>query len=100
MTVYYHVSLALGVTPEQAKIGKYSGHPEVGTSIFKSARYAKRRFNMISIAEIRRLMDLRRSIRPIHGRGEFIAMAKESIPKDQENVPQAEGAVSLPVQRP
>ena len=82
MTLYYHVSLE-GVSTEQAKIGKYQGHTAFGVSIFKSARAAKRKFCAISIAEIRRLQNLRREIRPVHSRKDFIKKGKEFIPKEQ-----------------
>lgn len=63
MTQYYRVTLESGITIDEQKPRFYSKSPELGVTVFKSLREAKRKFNEITNAEISRLQELRKVVR-------------------------------------
>lgn len=76
MTIYYHVDLEYGIKTEETTTGFYSGHPNLDVTIFKSLRAAKRKFNDITKAEIKRLQDLRAKVRAMNSREEVLSSEK------------------------
>lgn len=73
MTTYYRVNLQDGIKTEEQKTGYYSGNEELGVTVFKSIRAAKRKFNAITKDEIKRLQDLRIKVRALNTREEINA---------------------------
>lgn len=81
MTIYYRVDLEKGISIEDRepvkkegkrnKVAYYSDSPELGETVFKSIRDAKRKFNQITKDEIKRLQALRISVRCMNTRKEM-----------------------------
>jgi len=77
MTIYYHVDLESGITPDEKPQRHYSGNEELGRTIFKGLRDAKRKFDKITLDEIARLRDMRRSIRACSTRKQLIEFTEK-----------------------
>lgn len=68
MTIYYRVSLEEGIVAEEQPTGHYMKSDQLGVTVFKSLRAAKRKFDQITRDEIARLRALRHKMRPLKTR--------------------------------
>lgn len=73
MTIYYIVDLEKGITTEEQPTGFYSDSKHLNVTVFKSLRAAKRKFNEITSAEIKRIKALRASVRCMNSRTELLS---------------------------
>lgn len=78
MTIYYRVNLNEGIATETQKVGHYSKSEELNKTVFKSLRAAKRKFNEITKAEVKRLHDLRITVRAMSTRTEVLTSNSEA----------------------
>lgn len=80
MTIYYRVNLQVGIVSDKQEVGFYSKSPELGITVFKHLRAAKRKFDEISTAEVNRIKSLRKVIRAIDTREQMLEKDSHETP--------------------